>query len=185
MSVLGMLEVSSIAVGIRAADAMVKAAPVALLDSRPITPGKYMTLVTGELAAVEASVRAGVLTAGAERVVEHFVIANLHDQVLQLLRGGKATTDIEAVGIIETGSAAKIVEAADAACKATPIRLIMLHLANHIGGKGYSVFTGLVADVEASVEAGALAAGADLLERVVIPNVYPEMHEYVLRRHAW
>jgi microcompartment protein CcmL/EutN len=185
MSVLGMLEVSSIAVGIRSADAMVKAAPVELLESRPITPGKYMTLVTGEVAAVEASVLAGFDSAGAEKVVERFVIANLHTQILPLLRGGPVTSELEAVGVIETISAAKIVEAADAACKAAPVRLITLHLANHIGGKGYTVFTGPVADVEASADAAARAAGAHLLEQVVIPNLYPEMYDFILRSHGW
>jgi microcompartment protein CcmL/EutN len=104
---------------------------------------------------------------------------------LTLLRGGSITLEIEAVGVIETISAAKIVEAADAACKAAPVRLITLHLANHIGGKGYTVFTGPVADVEASVDAAARAAGAHLLEHVVIPNLYPEMYDFILRRHGW
>ncbi len=45
MSVLGMVEYTTIAAGIRASDAMVKAAPVDLIESRPITPGKYMSLV--------------------------------------------------------------------------------------------------------------------------------------------
>ena len=184
MSVLGMVEFASIAVGIRASDAMVKAAPVDLIESRPITPGKYMSLVTGEVAAVEASVHAGV-TAGAESVVESFVLANLHEQVLPAILGKAPIPQLDAVGILETRSAAMIVEAADAACKAAPVRLITVHLANHIGGKGYSTFAGHVADVEASVDAGAAIAGADLVDRVVIPNPYPEIYEYLTKKHAW
>ena len=87
MSVLGMIEFSSIAVGIHASDAMVKAAPVEVLESHTIDPGKYITMVTGEVAAVEAAVSAGVSDAGADRVVESFVLANLHAQVLPALRG--------------------------------------------------------------------------------------------------
>ncbi|GMV95404.1 MAG: hypothetical protein AMXMBFR82_51820 [Candidatus Hydrogenedentota bacterium] len=185
MSVLGMVEFDSIAVGIRASDAMVKAAPVDLIESRPITPGKYMSLVTGEVAAVEASVRAGVEAAGADRVVESFVLANLHDQVLPAIRGEAAIPSLDAVGVLETRSAAMIVEAADAACKAAPVRLITLHLANHIGGKGYTTFVGDVADVEASVDAGAAIAGADLVERVVIPNPYSELYDFLTKKHVW
>ncbi|MCC6698649.1 MAG: BMC domain-containing protein [Candidatus Hydrogenedentes bacterium] len=185
MSVLGMVEFASIAVGIRASDAMVKAAPVDLIESRPITPGKYMSLVTGEVAAVQASVHAGVTAAGADAVVESFVLANLHEQVLPAILGKAPAPELDAVGVLETRSAAKIVEAADAACKAAPVRLITLHLANHIGGKGYTTFAGHVADVEAAVDAGAIIAGADLVDRVVIPNPYPEIYEYLTKKHAW
>ena len=185
MSVLGMVEFSAIAVGIRGSDAMVKAAPVELIESRPITPGKYMSLVTGDVASVEASVRAGVAAAGEAGVVESFVLANLHDQIMPAILGQSKPPEILAVGIIETTSAASIVEAADAACKAAPVALIQLHLANHIGGKGYTTFSGSVADVEAGVAAGARIAGAQLIERVVIPNPYPELNAYLVRKLSW
>ena len=185
MSVLGMVEFTGIAVGIRASDAMVKAAPVQLLVSRPITPGKYMSLVTGDVASVTASVGAGVATATPECVLESFVLANLHDQILPALLGNDANPSIDAVGVLETSTAASIVEAADASCKSAPVSLITLHLANHIGGKGYVTFTGSVADVEAAVESGAAVAGASLLDRVVIPNPYAELNEHLLRKHAW
>ncbi|NUM55417.1 MAG: BMC domain-containing protein [Candidatus Hydrogenedentes bacterium] len=185
MSVLGMVEFSAIAVGIRGSDAMVKAAPVELIESRPITPGKYISLVTGDVASVDASVRAGIEAARDAGVVESFVLANLHDLVMPAIRGKTAPTEIHAIGVLETSSAAAIVEAADAACKAAPVALLQLHLANHIGGKGYTTFTGSVADVEASVAAGALVAGARLVERVVIPNPYPELNAYLTRRHSW
>jgi len=180
-----MIEFAGIAVGIRGSDAMVKAAAVELIESRPITPGRYMSLVTGDVASVEAAVRAGVEAAGAGQVIEHFVLANLHEQVLPVIRGQAVQRVIDAIGVLETTSAAAIVEAADAACKAAPVLLITLHLANHIGGKGYVTFTGAVADVEASVGAGAAVAGAHLIERVVTANPYPELHAYLLRRHEW
>jgi len=180
-----MIEFSAIAIGIRASDAMVKAAPIELIESRPITPGKYMTLVTGGVASVEAAVSAGVGVAGSAGVVERFVLANLHEQVLPVLRGGVSKPEIAAVGIIETASAASVVLAADAACKSAPVTLFLLHLANHIGGKGYTLFTGSVADVEAAVSAGADLAGAHLIDRVVIPNPYPELSEFITRSVTW
>lgn len=185
MSVLGMVEFSAIAVGIRGSDAMVKAAPVELIVSRPITPGKYMSLVTGDVASVDAAVRAGVAAAGEEEVVEHFVLASLHEQVLPTILGKSPKRDIESLGVIETTSAAAIVEAADAACKTAPVMLITVHLANHIGGKGYATFTGSVADVEASVAAGARAAERGLVDTVVIPNPYPELTAYLVRKVEW
>ncbi|MBM3289601.1 MAG: BMC domain-containing protein, partial [Candidatus Hydrogenedentes bacterium] len=127
----------------------------------------------------------GVGAAGENGVVESFVLANLHEQVLPAILGKSPRRDVQAIGVIETTSVAAIVEAADAACKAAPVGLIQLHLANHIGGKGYTTFTGGVADIEASVAAGARAAGGMLIECVVIPNPYPELNEYLTRLHSW
>ena len=59
---------------------MLKAADVDLLLSRSICSGKYMVMVRGEVAAVEASVAAGI-AAGDIRVIDSFVIPNLHESV--------------------------------------------------------------------------------------------------------
>ena len=61
---LGLLELSSIALGIRAGDAMVKKAPVRALVAGSVQPGKFLVLVDGDVASVEESMRAG-LDAGA------------------------------------------------------------------------------------------------------------------------
>jgi len=185
VAVLGMVEFSSIAIGIRASDAMVKAAPIDLFESRPISPGKYMSLITGDVAAVEASVQAGVRDAGTQVIVESFVLANLHDQVLSALSEPVVKMTIDAIGVIETSSAASAVKAADAVCKTSPVQLIRLHLANHIGGKGYAVFSGGVADVEASLDAGETAADGHLLEGVTIPNPYDDLYKHLLRDLEW
>ena len=185
MSVLGMVEFHSIATGIHASDAMVKAAPVDMFESRPISPGRYMSLVTGEVAAVEASVATGVQDAGAGAIVESFVLANLHELVLPVLRGKAGAAEIESVGVIETSSAASIVLAADAACKASSVLLVQLHLANHIGGKGYTVFSGTIADVEASVEAACAAAGALLIKCVAIPNPDADFQRHLRKEIQW
>jgi len=165
---------------------MVKAAPVELLQSHPIDPGKYLCAVTGDVASVEAAVRAGRMDAGPDCVLEQFVIPNLHEQIIPALMGEHEMPQRDAVGVIETSTATSIVEAADAACKAAPVWLVTLHLALRIGGKGYTVFIGDVADVEASVAAGAESANKDLFESVVIPNPYPETYEHLTRRDpAW
>ncbi|MBI4559521.1 MAG: BMC domain-containing protein [Candidatus Hydrogenedentes bacterium] len=179
MSVLGMVEFQGIAVGILGSDAMVKAAQVELMESHPIDPGRYLAAVAGDVASVEASVRAGVNIAK-ESLVYSFVLPNLHPQILPALRGQAPEPAPNAVGIIETQTAAAIVEAADAACKAAPVQLMKLRLALHIGGKGYTTFVGDVADVEAAVWAGVRAAGDKLIDNVVIPNPYPEIFSHLV-----
>lgn len=63
MNALGMIETNSIPAGIEAGDAMLKAADVALTTAQPVCAGKYIVIVSGSVAAVEASVSAGVAIA--------------------------------------------------------------------------------------------------------------------------
>ena len=60
LTAIGLVETTSIAKGIEASDAMLKAAEVELVLSRTVCSGKLITLVAGDVAAVEASVKAGV-----------------------------------------------------------------------------------------------------------------------------
>lgn len=86
----------------------------------------------------------------------------------------------QALGIVETFSAAAIVEAADAAAKAAAVTLFRIHLAMAIGGKGFLLMTGDVASVKAGVEAAAQVAGSEgmLVSKVVIPAPPPRLfHE--------
>ena len=56
---IGGVELSSMARGFDVTDTMLKTAPVQLLLARTVCPGKYIVLVTGEVADVQASVDAG------------------------------------------------------------------------------------------------------------------------------
>jgi len=185
LAVLGMVEFTRIATGIHATDAMVKSAPVELIESRPITPGRYISLVTGDVASVDAAVQAGIEAAGAEGVIESFVLPNLHKQVLPVLRGQNPIPEKDAVGVLETSCVTAIIRAVDAALKESAVILVRLHLALHIGGKGYAVLVGDIADIEASMDAGARMAGEHLVEKVVIPNPYEEIYQYLMKESKW
>ena len=52
---IGLLEVSSVASGYRAADAMLKAASVGLILSRSICSGKFLIAVSGDSASVKVA----------------------------------------------------------------------------------------------------------------------------------
>ncbi|MCL6507066.1 MAG: BMC domain-containing protein, partial [Bryobacteraceae bacterium] len=70
---IGLIELGSIAAGYEVTDAMLKAADVELLLARSICSGKYMVMVRGDVAAVEASIEAGS-RAGSFSLVDRFVI---------------------------------------------------------------------------------------------------------------
>ena len=175
---VGMVEMSSIAMGYLAQDAMLKAADVELLLARTICSGKYLVVVGGDVAGVEASVAAGA-QAAAQGLIDQIVIPNVHPAVFPAISGAVsvAPEDMKALGVIETFSAASSVEAADAAVKAGAVTLFRVYMAMAIGGKGYVLVTGDVSACEAAVEAGAAVASEHglLVNRVVIPGPRREL----------
>ncbi len=175
-SAIGMIEMNSIAKGYAVGDAMLKAADVEILFNRTICPGKFMVMVAGDVAAVEAAMDAG-LQVGSETIVDELVIPNVHPSVFTAISGTRVIEQTAALGIIETFSVASIIEAADAAVKAANVELIDVHLAMAIGGKGYATLTGDVAAVTAAVDAGTdyIRAKGVLVEKVVIPQPREEI----------
>jgi microcompartment protein CcmL/EutN len=180
---IGMIEVSSIAMGYEVQDAMLKAANVELLVARTICSGKYLVVVGGDVAATESSVQAGLLMAK-DGIIDHILIPNVHRQVFPAISG---TVDLKldeqaALGIVETFSAASAVESADAMVKTGNVILFRIHLAMAIGGKGFILVTGDVAACEAAVAAGARVASEHglLVNQVVIPGPREELfREYI------
>ena len=177
---VGMVEFNSIAAGIDAADQMVKTAQVDPLFFKTICPGKFVAAVTGDVAAVSASVNAGRET-HADALVDWFIIPNIHRDVIGALAGATGITERGALGIIETFSAASIVVASDAAVKAADVQLLDVRVALGLGGKGYALMTGDVAAVNAAVEAGSTAAAESglLVSMGVIPSPAETVFEQI------
>jgi microcompartment protein CcmL/EutN len=173
---IGLIELTSIAAGFQACDAMLKAAEVDLLLSRSICSGKYMVMVRGEVGAVQAAVSAGV-SQGNFSIIDSFVIPNLHEQVFPAIAGSSKVEAMNALGIVESFSVASLIEGADAAVKAAAVTLIEIRLAMALGGKAFVTMTGDVAAVQAAVEAGAQIVGQKgmLVNKVVIPSPRPEL----------
>ncbi len=175
---IGLVEVSSIALGHIAEDAMLKAAPVDMLLARTICSGKFLVVVGGDVASVEAAVEAGAgVATGA--LIERRVIPHVHPQVFPAISMAVelAPEQAKALGVIETFSASSIVDVADAAVKSADVTLFRVHLAMAIGGKGYVLLTGDVASVEAAVNAGCSMAADEgiLVASGVIAAPRPEL----------
>jgi len=173
---IGLIELGSIAAGFQAADAMLKAADVELLLARSICSGKYMVMVRGDVAAVQAGVEAAAQTAG-EALIDSFVIPNLHESLFPAIGGSVKVEKMEALGILESFSVASLIEGADAAAKAANVTLMEIRLAMALGGKAFVTMTGSVSAVASAVEAGARAISAKglLVNKVVIPNPRSEL----------
>ncbi len=183
LNAIGLLETTSIGIGFLAEDAMLKAAAVDLLVARTICSGKYLVVVGGDVAAVTASVEAGA-TEAEGALIEQRVIPRVHEDVFPAISMAAEfdAAELRALGIIETFSASSIVEVADAAAKAADVRLLRIHLAMALGGKGFVLLSGEVAAAEAAVAVGAAVAADEgiLVSRVVIPAPSAELMREII-----
>jgi microcompartment protein CcmL/EutN len=160
---LAMIELGSIARGHRVADAMLKRAPVALLRADAVSPGKFLVLVEGDVAAVDEAFRQGVEIAGPD-LVDKLFLPQPHEQLGPAVRGdSRAGAGVDSLGVVETATVATTIVAADAATKAAAVRITEMQLARGIGGKAFFTLTGPLAEVEAAVEAGVGAIDAATL----------------------
>lgn len=83
---LGMIETRGLVPSIEAADAMVKAANVALIGQQKIGAGLVTAMVRGDVGAVKAAVDAGVQAAGnIGEVISSYVIPRPHTDVEKIL----------------------------------------------------------------------------------------------------
>lgn len=181
LQAIGLVELTSIAKGIEAADAMLKAAQVELLDAKPTCPGKYVVLVCGDVAAVQSAVDSG-RAMGEDAVIDDFILPNVHPYVIKAIGAASAVTEIKALGVIETFSVASLIVASDAAAKTGDVELIEIRIGMGIGGKSFVTMTGDVASVKSSVEAGAALASERgmLVQQVVIPSPHDSLQKCIL-----
>ena len=175
---IGAIELSSIGIGYRIEDEMLKAASVDLLIARTICSGKYLIVVGGTVSDVEAAIQAGLAGAG-EAIIDHLVIPNVHESVFPAL-GQSVTLEEDAagaLGVIETFSGTSVIAAADAAAKAARVTVFRIHVAMALGGKGLCLMTGSVADVRAGVQAATeeVRRRGLLVSEIVIPRPSREL----------
>ncbi|WP_342429383.1 BMC domain-containing protein [Neobacillus sp. FSL H8-0543] len=154
---IGMVEFTSIARGIYVADQMVKISNVEIITAASTCPGKYIAIVHGDVASVQDSVAIGERMAE-DYLVDSLIIPNVSPAVFPAITGTTMPDRIQALGIIESFSLATMILAADAILKTADVQALELRLGNGIGGKAYFTFTGDVAAVETSIEAGKAVA---------------------------
>ncbi|MFC1853712.1 BMC domain-containing protein [candidate division CSSED10-310 bacterium] len=169
---IGMIELNSIAQGIQTCDAMLKATDVDLITVQSVCPGKFIILLSGDIADIKSSVSSGLEVAQGY-LVDHLIIPNVDPNIFPAISATAEIRPIHALGIIETFSVSSIIVVADAAAKAADVDLIEIRMAQGIGGKSYVTLTGDVGAVKEAVLAGvdSIHDKGVLVNQVVIP--YP------------
>jgi len=171
---LALLEFESIAAGYVAADALAKRAPLAHIVAGTVQPGRLLVLLSGGVAEVEEAAAAGRQTA-AGALLDEVLLSAVHPGVVEALLGSRQPS-ADALGIVESHSAASAIHAADAGLKGAEVALVELRLSDGLAGKGVCFFTGAVSAVETAVElASAAISPGQFLHAVVIPRLSPDI----------
>lgn len=172
---LGAIELTSIARGYRVVDQMVKRAPITLLDARPYCPGKFLAVITGDVASVDEALQAGARESGSSLFGTIF-IPDLMPEVIAAINRTVTVPVDETIGVIESFSAVSVIEAADAAIKAASINIESISMLEGLGGKAFVVFAGQLTDVETAVGAARMRIPDDMfVDSQVISQVSPEL----------
>ena len=145
-----------------------------------VHPGKYLVMVTGDTASVEIAQQVGLHTARGN-VRDSVFLADIHPDVVRAIVAGPEAIELahEALGVVESTSVAAAIDAADAGVKAANVELSSVQLADGLGGKGYVLFSGEVAEVEAAVAAAEdrTQPHSALVRADVIAQLHQEMAE--------
>ena len=178
---LGMAEFNTVSSGITAADLMIKTAEVDIIESATVCPGKYIVIISGELSAVQASVEAAKAFKP-DRLVDSFVLGAPHESIFPAIYATAEPKNVQALGVMESFSAASAIVAADAAAKTALVELIELRLARGMCGKSYLLLTGSVSAVSAAIERANQEAGDKgmFLDSSVIPNPDKKLWDSIL-----
>ena len=178
--IAGLVELTSLADGYRTLDAMVKMAPVTVLKAEIINPGRFLIIVSGDLASVESVMDAALAAAGTN-CHDHALLRNLHDSVLPSLEQPRKPEKWDALGLLETTSIVAAVEAADHAVKIADVEIVEITAGQEAGGKGLLRLNGLVGDINYAMKT--IAARAEekgrLLRKVIIPNPHNDIKGFV------
>jgi microcompartment protein CcmL/EutN len=179
--VLGVLEISSIAMGIKTMDEIVKMAPIRIIDAKTICPGKFVIVFTGDVASVDASLSKGKAISEGYLIDELF-IPNLHPQIIPAMEGGVDCSIWDAIGVLECFSTTASIEAGDIAAKTAQVLITEIRLETGLGGKSYVKMMGDIYEVEASMKAGKdyIRHKGLLCKDIIIAKPDPGIKEFFL-----
>src|SRR5690606_12968888 len=135
---LSLIEFSSIALGTRAVDALIKKAPVRVERVGTLQPGKMAVLFTGDVASVEASCGEALRIGGPARH-DHVLLPFVDPSVYRAaIANGSSPKSWEGdtLGVLESRTMAGTLHASDIAVKGASVRILEMRLGDELGGGG-------------------------------------------------
>lgn len=162
---LATLDLASIAKGFATLDAMVKKAIVKVEIASPVSPGRFVIAICGEIADVEESYHAGLSVAGSN-IIDHIFLPKPQLQSTKSKIGKSAL-------IAECDTVSSTILAADVTLKNCDVTLGSMKLAEGLGGKGFCVLQGELCEIDEAVniiKRSLLAERIVALESIAAPH---------------
>ncbi|RXI39158.1 ethanolamine utilization protein [Clostridium tetani] len=174
---LALLEFNSISKGIETSDVLLKAAFVEVEILRQICPGKFLTIISGDVEEVKEAIDKAK-SQDDKKLVESNIITSVHEDILKALKKRPIIKEFNAIGIIEFSTVTSALVALDRALKTSDIQLVKLVLGNGIAGKAYFIINGSVSSVEEGVKSAQNCVSS---KRIVHSTVIPSPSEILLQ----
>ncbi|NQT60183.1 MAG: BMC domain-containing protein [Bacteroidetes bacterium] len=180
VDVIGVLELSSIANGFKTLDSVVKESPVTILKAEVLNPGKYLIIITGDVASVESAMDAGIEVAGGS-LIDHILLTNMDEQVIPSINSCHSPVEWDAVGFLETYSVAAAVEAADRSVKEANVHIVEIVTGNESGGKAMLKISGTIGNVDAAMSSAVTLVRdkGQLCSNVIIPRPHGDVKGFI------
>ncbi|MDD3776578.1 MAG: BMC domain-containing protein [Actinomycetota bacterium] len=173
---IAVMEFKSIARGVEVTDSLIKASQVNLLVATSLCPGKYLTLVEGEMDALDTSVEVAV-NMGGKHLYSTEIIGGIDAKVIGAISGKISPAVLGAIGIVESMQMAYLINAADITVDTAEVEFMDFRLARGCGVNSFFVITGQLAAVQEAVRVASeyLAEKGALIGQKVIANPDPQV----------
>jgi microcompartment protein CcmL/EutN len=148
---LAIVEFKSIAMGIYVTDYMLKEASVSIVLATTLCPGKYLTIVEGDVSAVEKALNVANQT-GMKEVYSSQAVNAIKKEVTLALSGLVRQTLSDSMAIIESQNMAKLIGAADISIETSDVEIVELRLGKGCGVNSFCIITGNLTAVEEAVK---------------------------------
>lgn len=122
ISAIGVVEMRSISKGYETADQMLKTSPVEVHHMKPICPGKFLIVMSGDTADVQAAMETAKVEAGDFRISD-FELHGVHPDIIDGLKRRPSSLPVNALGIVETATVSPGIFALNEALKQCDIHV--------------------------------------------------------------
>lgn len=174
------LELATIARGIVVLDQMAKRAETTIVAARTISPGRYLIVLSGNVAEIEEAVEAG-LEVAKEDLVDHVIIRDPADGLRAALASTPEPVLGESLAIVETATVTTALLAADRTLKGAEVRLLELRLGSGLAGKGLFTLTGDLDMIQGARDVLEVSVPIERIIRVeLIAQPHPDLPRHLL-----
>ena len=147
------LDIGDIPIALLALDALIKEAPVQLLSSGSVQPGRWLTLFGGEVESCEMAFNKA-LSAASGHVVDKVFLPWADPRLVPALLSVRVhqPNPGDTLIVLQTQSTPCLIGALDKALKGAEVSLMQIRAAQGLGGQAFATLWGTAHDAEAAQE---------------------------------